>query len=210
MPNTSGINYNLQMTAPTTHSNTWQTVTRVDYQASSKLRISAKYAGQNGTVQLNPGTMPGYNDTVFQFPAILVPSATVDYTINTTTIFEGTWGLTQGNQLGNVMADSVTNRNNVGLGNLPTLYPNNGAVDPSFYQAKVLAAMKAPFYQNGSILMAPGFTWGGSSGRVGVNGPPALIYPTFLCSRTRRICRSASRSFGATTPSRWGTNRRTA
>src|SRR5205085_10575645 len=113
------IYYNLQMTAPTTHSNTWQTVTRVDYQASSKLRISAKYAGQNGTVQLNPGTMPGYNDTVFQFPAILVPSATVDYTINTTTIFEGTWGLTQGNQLGNVMADSVTNRNNVGLGNLP-------------------------------------------------------------------------------------------
>src|SRR5205085_4359027 len=58
VPNTSGINYNLQMTAPTTHSNTWQTVTRVDYQASSKLRISAKYAGQNGTVQLNPGTMP--------------------------------------------------------------------------------------------------------------------------------------------------------
>ena len=40
---------------------------------------SAKYAGQNATVQdRHPGSIPGFNDTVFQFPAILVPSANVD------------------------------------------------------------------------------------------------------------------------------------
>ena len=37
------------------------------------------------------------------------------------TVIEGTWGLTQGNQLGNVPISPVTNRNSVGLGNFPTL-----------------------------------------------------------------------------------------
>ena len=100
---------------------------RVDYQASQKLRLTAKYAGQNATVQTNPGSIPGFNDQVFQFPAILVPSATVTYTLNSSTVLEGTYGLTQGNQLGNVPMSPVTNRNAVGLGNFPLLYPNNGA-----------------------------------------------------------------------------------
>ena len=70
---------------------------------------------------------PGSTTQVFQFPAILVPSATVTYTLNASTVLEGTYGLTQGNQLGNVPMSPVTNRNAVGLGNFPLLYPNNGA-----------------------------------------------------------------------------------
>ena len=110
---------------------------RVDYQASQKLRLTAKYAGQNATVQTNPGTIPGFNDTVFQFPAILVPSATVAYTLNSSTVLEGTYGLTQGNQLGIVPMNPVTNRNAVGLGNFPLLFPNNGAVPAGSYQEQV-------------------------------------------------------------------------
>ena len=143
-PNTQGLNFNLETVAPNVDRNTYQHVVRVDYQASQKLRITAKYAGQNATVQTNPGTIPGFNDTVFQFPAILVPSATVTYTLNSSTVLEGTYGLTQGNQLGNVPMNPVTNRNAVGLGNFPLLYPNNGAVPAGSYQEKVLERCRRP------------------------------------------------------------------
>ena len=90
--NASGANYNLETVQPVVHSNTFQHVIRVDYQASSKLRVSAKYAGSNSPVFTSPGSIPGFNDQVTQFPANLIPSATVDYTLNARTVFEGTWG----------------------------------------------------------------------------------------------------------------------
>ena len=176
-PNVQGLNYNLETVAPNVDRNTFQHVVRVDYQASQKLRLTAKYAGQNATVQTNPGTIPGFNDTVFQFPAILVPSATVTYTLNASTVLEATYGLTQGNQLGNVPMSPVTNRNAVGLGNFPLLYPNNGAVPPGSYQEKVLKTMNAPYYVNGRVEMAPSYVWGS---RIG-NPPPNNAYPPFLC-----------------------------
>lgn len=176
-PNTQGLNFNLETVAPSVNRNTFQHVVRVDYQASQKLRLTAKYAGQNATVQTNPGTIPGFNDTVFQFPAILVPSATVTYTLNASTVLEATYGLTQGNQLGNVPMSPNTNRNAVGLGNFPLLYPNNGAVPPGSYQEKVLQAMNAPYYINGRVEMAPSYVWGS---RIG-NPPPNNAYPPFLC-----------------------------
>jgi hypothetical protein len=176
-PNVQGLNYNLETVAPTVNRNTFQHVVRVDYQASQKLRLTAKYAGQNATVQTNPGTIPGFNDQVFQFPAILVPSATVTYTLNASTVIEGTYGLTQGNQLGNVPMSPNTNRNAVGLGNFPLLYPNNGLVPEGSYQEKVLKAMNAPYYINGRVEMAPIYVWGN---RI-ANAPPNNAYPPFLC-----------------------------
>ena len=71
--NTQGLNYNLELQQPAVKSNTFLHVIRVDYQMSSKLRLTAKYAGSNGTVKTTPGTMPGFNDVLFKFPAILVP-----------------------------------------------------------------------------------------------------------------------------------------
>ncbi len=176
-PNVSGLNYNLETVAPNVDRNTYQHVVRVDYQASQNLRLTAKYAGQNATVQTNPGSIPGFNDQVFQFPAILVPSATVTYTINASTVLEGTYGLTQGNQLGNVPMSPVTNRNAVGLGNFPLLYPNNGLVPEGSYQQKVLETMNAPYYINGRVEMAPTYVWGN---RI-ANAPPNNAYPPFLC-----------------------------
>ncbi len=197
MPNVNvpGANYNLETVAPDSDRNTYQHVVRIDYQQSSKLRISAKYAGQNATVQTNPGTIPGYNDTVFQFPAILVPSATVNYTINASTVLEGTWGLTQGNQLGNVISSPGTDPATVGLSNFPRLY-QNGLVPAGSYQEKVLQEMNAPFYQNGRVVLAPSFLWGG---RV-ANSPPSLIYPTFLCMQnTKDLAISITKVWGSHT-----------
>ena len=61
----------------------------------------------------------------------------VVYTVDSNTVLEATWGLTQGNQLGNVPNSPSTNRNAVGLGNFPTLYPNNGmAREPVEYSGR--------------------------------------------------------------------------
>ncbi len=49
----------------------------------------------------------------------------------------------------------MTNRNAVGLGNFPLLYPNNGLVPRGLYQQKVLETMEAPYYVNGRVEMAP-------------------------------------------------------
>ncbi len=176
-PNTQGLNFNLETVAPNVDRNLFQHVVRVDYQASQNLRLTAKYAGQNQTVQTNPGSIPGFNDQVFQFPAIMVPSATVTYTLNASTVLEGTYGLTQGNQLGNVPMSPVTNRNAVGLGNFPLIYPNNGLVPEGSYQQKVLETMGVPYYINGRVEMAPSYVWGS---RIG-NPPPNNAYPPFLC-----------------------------
>ena len=196
LPNTQGLNYNLQTVAPTVSSNTFQHVIRVDYQASSKLRVSAKYAGQNATVQTNPGSLPGYNDTVFQFPAILVPSATVDYTLNASTVLEATWGLTQGNQLGSVPNSLYTDPANTKLTNFPRIYPDAGIVPVGSFQEKVLKTMNAPFYQNGRVVLAPRFSWGG---RV-ANAPPTLGYPGFVCMQnTKDFAVSLTKLWGSHT-----------
>ena len=125
LPNVNGVNYNLETVQPKIPYNDWVHVVRVDYQASSKLRISAKYAGENQVPYVYPGTIPGFDDKMTQYPADLVPSATVDYVINSTMVFEGTWGMTQGNERAaqGVMINNSTNNLN-GLGAFPTLYPD--------------------------------------------------------------------------------------
>ena len=175
-PNVQGLNYNLVTVAPYATSSTRQPTFRTDYVASSRLRLTAKYAGQLGTSNVVPGTIPGFNDTLLKFPAVLVPSATVDFVLNPTTVFESTWGMNQINQQGAVPIDPVTNRCNVGLCNFPLIFPNAGAVPSGSYQAHVLGATNTPFYSNNQILMAPTYAWGS---RVG-NPPPNNTYPVFL------------------------------
>ena len=184
-PNTQGLNYNLETTIPETKRNTYQHLIRADYQASSKLRLSAKYAGQNATSPtLYPTTgggtvgnsIPGFNDRLFKYPALIVPSATVVYTLSADTILEGTWGYTRGNQLGDVPISPAANRCNVGLCDFPLLHPESGIVPPGSYQEKVLVGSNAPYYVDGRILMAPNYSWGG---RI-ANAPPNNNYPPFL------------------------------
>jgi hypothetical protein len=175
-PNTQGLNYNLETVAPESTSNTFQHVIRVDYQASNKIRLSAKYAGQNATVQPIIGSIPGFNDRLFKYPALIVPSATVVYTINSSTVLEGTWGYTRGNQLGTVPISPAANRCNVGLCDFPVLHPDANIVPPGSYQEKVLAGSEAPYFVDGRVLLAPNYTWGS---RV-ANPPPNNNYPPFL------------------------------
>ena len=93
VPNATGLNYNLQTVAPTDVRLTHQPTVRVDWVPSSRLRLSAKYAGQRATVKNTPGSIPGFNDTLSRFPYITVGSGTVDYTLTPTTVMEDLWRL---------------------------------------------------------------------------------------------------------------------
>jgi len=178
---TTGLNYNLEATKPRYTAKNFQSVERGDWNASPKLRISGKYAGQNSTVPVVPGTLPGFNDTVLEFPALIVPSVTVVYTFSPTFIFEGTVGYTRGDQTGSEPIDAAANRCNTpgsALCSFPNLYPQALKVPPG-YETKVLIGENAPYYNQttGYLLLAPQDSWGS---RI-ANAPPNNPYPGFIC-----------------------------
>jgi Carboxypeptidase regulatory-like domain len=195
-PNATGLNYNLQTVAPTDVRITHQPTVRVDWVPSSRLRLSAKYAGQRATVKTTPGSIPGFNDTLSRFPYITVGSGTVDYTLTPKTVIEGTYGAYQAAQQGAPPIDASTNRCSVGLCDFPLLYPDAGLVDPNSYQYKVLSASNAPMFVNGRVTIPPTFVWGS---RI-TTPPPNLTYPAFLdLVRTNDISLSITRLAGAHT-----------
>ncbi len=179
-PNTNGLNYNLTTTQPRVTQTNFQSVMRADWNVSSKLRISGKYAGQNALIVPTSGSIPGFNDRVTPFPAKIVPSVTVVYTFSPTLIFEGTIGYTRGNEAGAVPADASANRCNTpgsALCNFPYLYPNALKVPAGSYQEKVALAANSGYYKDGYILIQPQYTWGS---RIS-GAPPNNPYPGFLC-----------------------------
>src|SRR5690606_22908311 len=153
-PNATGLNYNYENTAPTDKRMIQQPTVRADYQASSRLRLTAKYTGQLQTVRATAGTIPGFNDTMNRYPFIYQPSATVNYTVTPTLFLEGTYGFIQ-NQLGSPIVSPASNRCNVGLCDIPLLFPDAGVVDSRYYNPKVLEAINSPMYVDGRILLPP-------------------------------------------------------
>src|SRR5438093_4150603 len=87
-----GEAYNLEITRPIFQTSTNQPVMRVDYQLSSRFRLTGKYAGQWAPRLVTPGSMPGLNDTVNWNPKRHAPSATDNYSISPTTFLEGSYG----------------------------------------------------------------------------------------------------------------------
>ena len=140
-----------------------------------------------------PGSIPGFNDVQTQNPIIATIAASVNYTINPTTFLEVTYGRIQNELAGcttlnGVCANAVpmgepSNKNNVGLGDLPLIFPDGLGMDSRYYEYKTLERMAPPFWQNGQIMLPPTFTWGN---RIG-NAPPNIAYPAWLnLNRTHR------------------------
>ena len=191
-PNTSGLNYNYEVVAPTDKRLTQQPTIRLDYQASQRLRLTGKYTGQLATVKPTPGSIPGFNDTLQKYPFIYQPSATVDWNVTPTMFVEGTYGFIQ-NQLGSPIISPAANRCNVGLCDFPLLFPEAGVVDPDLYNPQVLAAINSPMLVDNRILLPPSFSWGS----LIANPPPNLIYPQFLNkNRTHNVSISATKLAG--------------
>jgi hypothetical protein len=175
-PNIQGLNYNLKTVAPNVTQTNFQTLARADYNISSRFRISGKYAGQNATIVPVAGSIPGYNDRVTEYPALIVPSITAVFVINPTTILEASAGYTRGNQLGSIAINAAADRCTVGLCNFPELFPNAENVPAGSYQAQVLAGSNAPYYRNNHVYLAPDYSWGS---RI-ANAPPNNAYPPFV------------------------------
>ena len=170
-----GTGYNLEFLSPRTETLTYQPAMRADYQVSSNLRLTGKFAGQRGFKGTTPGTIPGFNDTYNAYPWVKTFTTTVNYTLNPTTFLEATYGFAN-RRLGQIVNSAATNRFNVGLGGLPQIYPDANIVPAGSYNRQVMEDVAPPFFVNGRAELAPTFTWGN---RI-ANAPPSLAYPGFL------------------------------
>ena len=185
LPNTTGLNYNYEVTLPTVNTLIQQPAIRLDYQPMSNWRVTGKYAGQMRSGEVNsiggaaaPGVgtrIPGFNDYVEPYPWIGTISVTNNFTLSNTMFLEATYGWVQ-NQLGSMIITDVSNRFNAGLGALPLLYNDAGLIDPRYYENKPLAASGTPYFQDGRVLLPPTFAFGN---RV-ANAPPSLGFPGFM------------------------------
>lgn len=185
-------NYNYQIARPTESLLAYQPGVRVDYQPTSSLRFGIKYSGWAQRQQTINGTLPGFNDTQMQNPAVSNLVFTGNYTLNSTTFLEATYGRSRNELAGCALAQSSTgpsfctsaipmnpnsNRDNVFPG-LPMLYPNANAFDSGYYVTDALNGMEPtpPAWVGGNLLLPPVFTWGS---RI-ANAPPNVPFPAYF------------------------------
>ena len=162
-----GLGYNYEVQVPVTSSLLHQPVIRADYQLSSTLRFTAKYAGQLQGQDTDPGSLPGFNDLLRWNRNRHAPSVTVNYNVSSSMFVEGTYGYSF-NEIANLYVSPLSNRTNAGLGDLPMLFPQAGLVDPSYNAARVFGAANSPFFTDSRVMYMPNFSWGA---RI-ANAPP--------------------------------------
>jgi hypothetical protein len=205
MPNIDrpGVAYNYEAPAPRVSTLNNQPAIRLDYQPVTQLRAIFKYADEIQRKEVFPGSIPGFNDIQVQNPKITTLSGTVNYSITPTTFVEATYGMTQNELAGCTTLIGVcfsavpmgqpSNKYNVGLGDLPLIFPDGLGMDPRYYEYKTLNKMNPPFWQNGQILLPPTFAWGN---RI-ANGPPSISYPGWLnINRTQDVSLSLTKVWG--------------
>ena len=169
-----GQNYNYEVQAPSVNNLTQQPALRVDYQLSPSLRLTGKYSGQRARRLTTPGTIQGFNDAYNPYPYVTNVGFTVNYTLNSTTFLEATYGSIK-NQLGTlVMADSANRLN--GFADLPMLYEDAGVVDPRYYAYDVLQDLQPGWWDGSRINLLPNFAWGN---RI-ANAPPNQSFPSYV------------------------------
>ena len=83
----------------------------------------------------------------------------MDYALNSSTVLEGTWGFIR-NQLGSPIITDKMNRCNVGLCDIPFLFPDFGMLPAEGYQRELLTAMDVPYLVNDTLMLMPQYSWG--------------------------------------------------
>jgi hypothetical protein len=206
-------NFNYQVTRPKESVIAYQPAFRVDYQPSSALRVGVKYSGWVQRTQTINGTLPGFNDTQMQRPVVSNLVFTGNYTINSTTFLEGTYGRSRNELAGCALAQSNTgpsfctgaipmnpnsNRLNIGLGDLPLLFPAANDFDRKYYVASALDKMSPtpPAWVNGELVLPPTFAWGS---RI-ANPPPSVAFPAYFnINETQDLAISLTKVIGSHT-----------
>ena len=156
-----------------------QPVIKIDYNLTSKFRLSAVLNEDRLRPVVQVGSIPGFNDVYTPYPYIINRAFTADWTVTPTLVTEFTYGTIE-NQLtgggsGGVPVDPAANRNNT-LSAFPNLYPNSGVLNPSYYAFQVFQDQKPALWDGKSVNLVPQFTWGSLIG----NAPPNIAYPGWL------------------------------
>jgi hypothetical protein len=205
----AGQVYNFELTRPEQSLTSWQPVVRVDYQPMASLRGTFKYAAWGQPNDPILGSLPGFNDTQMNDPVVPLWSATVNYTLNSTTFVEATFGRASHRQAGcglngngaNFCAagfpvNPIANRTANGLSALPSLFPDANIVDPSYYQYEALNEVSPPNFDGTRVLLPPAFQWGGRVANA-ANTPPNNVYPGFAdYSAVKDLAVSVTKVFG--------------
>ncbi|MEO8484411.1 MAG: carboxypeptidase regulatory-like domain-containing protein, partial [Acidobacteriota bacterium] len=175
----SGENYNYEVPRPADKNLLQQPAVRIDYQFSPSLRVTGKFSGQREKQRVQQGSLPGFNDVLIPYPYISNYGITANYTINSTTFFEATYGSIKnelaGGGSGGILTNDSSSRLN-GLADFPLIYPNAGKVTAGSYQETALNALSPLWYTNGTVNLPPSFGWGGLIGAA----PPNQQYPGWL------------------------------
>ena len=194
LPNSTsapGQAYNYQLTRPEETALSWQPAIRLDYQPTQKLRATFKYSGWQQRNQAFNGSLPGFNDTKMQRPVVSTWAVTGNYTISPTMFLEATYGRSQNELAGCALAQGSTgpsfctaaipvgptsDRNNIGLGTLPTLFPDANTIDPRYYAYEAFELVKPDFWNGSQASLPPVFQWGS---RIG-SAPPSIGITSYI------------------------------
>ena len=159
-----GESHNLELAQPQIKTQTMQPAIRFDYQFSSALRLTGKWAGQLQASKALPGTVPGFNDARNYTPNRYTWSTTVNWTIDSTTFLEGTYGYGLA-ELGTLAISPAAARSLSGMTDLPVPFraPDGsfGSVLPAdYYAVKVLNRAGQPWFDGSAVSLVPLFSWG--------------------------------------------------
>jgi hypothetical protein len=210
MPNIANVpagqSYNYQVTRPSESILSTQPALRIDYQPLASLRASFKYSGFSQREQNQQGSIPGWNDTRMVSPHVGLVASTINYTWTPTLYVEGTIGHSLAYQGGCFGVGSGggpqfcnafplgdnANRNNIGLGNLPFIFPDASLIDQRYFIYDLLNRSQSPMWDGSRVLLPPSFSWGN---RV-ANAPPNIGFPSQNVASTTDLAASLTKVWG--------------
>jgi hypothetical protein len=213
LPTTTGVTYNYKRSVDKFSMLGWQPLVKIDYQVRNDLRVSWRGSEYLQPTNTNPGNIPGFTDIKTNNIGIYGLMFTANWTVNPSTYIEGSYGRNWHAQVGcsvsggapnpctsqgSLSTSPKSNRKNVGMMDLPYLYPDAFAIDKSYFAYETLMKYKPAYWNSdaGVATIVPQFSWGG---RI-TNSPPGINWPSFMQNNvTNNVILSLTRITGTHT-----------
>jgi len=189
MPDTPGVAYNYQRTQDDLSLYGYQPIIKLDFQPLQNLRGSFKFAEYQQPANTIRGSIPGFNDTKEDNFGIWTTSYVANWTMTPSTFVEASFGRNTHHQegcsitggapnfcFGALAANPTDNRYNVGMGDLPLLFPDAGVMDTRYKAFTILNSVAPPLWDGTRATPVPSWAWGT---RV-ANAPPNIGWPGFI------------------------------
>jgi hypothetical protein len=195
LPTVAGVRYNYERTTDKVSMLGYAPVVKIDYQATENLRLSVRVAQYLQPTRDNPQNIPGFTDVTVDNIGVYSQMYTTNWTLNPTTYIEGSFGRNNHHQAGcSVPGGSPTfcgsqgglstspksNRKNVGMEDIPYLYPDAFTIDKNYWAYQVMNDVKPAYWDGTRAWIVPSFSWGN---RI-TNTPPNISWPSFIQTQT--------------------------